>query len=636
MMGEPRFYEFGEFRLDVAERVLWRDGEMIVLPPKVFETLQALVRKKGHIIDREALMDEVWGETVVEEGNLSVNVSLLRKTLGNDVIETIPRRGYRFSAPVREVFDGDEALGGLPKSPSALVTAEPEALPEPKPGEPLTASLAIRPKRVDLVLILATLAVAIAAIAGFWLYESSPRQATDSIAVLPFANVNGDSTTEYLSDGLSETLTNKLSQLPLKVIAQSSAFRYKGKEIDPLEVGRALNVQTLVMGRVAQRGENLVVNVELVDARDRTQIWGDQYNRRLSDVLVVQEEIAKEISHRLRVKLSGQAQQRLAKRSTESPEAYQLYLKGRYFAKNWTPEGFAKGTEYFNRAIAIDPAYALAYDGLAYCYYATNWWAPWRESAAKGKAFARKALELDDTLAEAHTSLGIVTTWLDYDWPTAEREFKRALELNPNYPSTHQWYGFLLLASGRGEQSIAEAARAVELDPVSGEANAALGVYLFYLRRYEEARRQLRATIELEPMSWFAHLYLARANEQRGEFATAISELEKTSLMEGAAPEVFSALGYAYAMSGRRTEAQKIIADLQAQAKSIYVAPYNFATVYAALGDKDQALAYLEQEYREGSYYLNYLKLDPELDGLRADPRFMDLVLRVGSGSRRQ
>lgn len=626
-MHEPRFYEFGEFRLDAKERVLWRGSEMLVLPQKVFETLQALVKKSGHIVERDELMNEVWTDTFVEEGNLSVNISFLRKTLGKDVIETIPRRGYRFSAKVRLISDEEEQSGEI-VDPSIATTIAAETSPLLNVVEPPLAKSVSSRNRV--LLMFAAVFLIAAGIALFHFWKADRNQLANSIAVLPFQNVSGDQTTDYLSDGLSETLINKLSQLPqLKVIAQASAFQYKGKEIDPEEVGRTLNVQTLLTGRVAQRGDDLVINVELVDVRDRTQIWGEQYSRKLAGILPVQAEIAREVSARLRLRLAGEDRVRLTKDYTANPEAYQLYLKGRYFASKWNPEGFNKAVEHFNKAIALDPDYALAYAGLANCYVFVNWWEPWREMTAKGKTFAKRALELDNTLPEAHTTLAIISTWNDYDWTTAEQEFKRALELNSNYAPAHHWYGFYLLIRGRFDESIAEAKTAIALDPVSTESNSALGTYLFYAGRYEEALTQLRATADLDPDNWFTHLYLARALEKTGNLPAAIAELEKAKAMEGAASEVWAALGYAYAVAGQTNVARKIISELRQRSKQTYVPAYNFATIYAALGENDQAFAYLESEYAEGAYYLDYLKLDPELANLRDDPRFAQLVKRM-------
>ena len=607
-MQRPSFYEFGEFRVDLRERVLWRGSELIVLPHKVFETLHVLIRNGGRIVEREELMQQVWADTFVEEGNLSVNISFLRKTLGKDTIETVPRRGYRFVPEVRAWSEEDKQLASLDA-----------------PAQ--TAAKHSHKRRIAAV---ATVSFAILA-AGFGVYLSSFRNtpAVTSLAVLPFQNVSSEDV-QYLTDGLADRLTNSLSQLRgLKVIAQTSMQRYKGKQVDPKEIGRALNVQELLLGRVEQYGDRLSLNVELVNSSDASQVWGKHYDMKLSDIVSLQNQIAQDVSRQLRSRGSEGDQMSLTKKYTENPEAYRLYLKGKYFCAQWTKDGFAKGTDYFNQALSLDPNFALAYDGLAYCYYATDFWAPWKEATAKGRMLVNRALQIDPNLAEAHTSLALISTWGYYDWANAEKEFKEALRLNPNYAPAHLWYGFLLLALHRIDESIAETKLAVELDPLSADANSGLGVYLFYAGRYDEAQQQLKSTIELEPTHWFSHLYLARVSLEKGDVPAAIAELEKTKQMDGASAEVWSALGYSYAISGRTEQARKMLAELNEQMKQSYVSPYNFAVIHAGLGEKDKAFAYLEKEYLEGTYYLNYLQLDPQLQNLRSDPRYTALVQRM-------
>jgi tetratricopeptide (TPR) repeat protein len=362
---------------------------------------------------------------------------------------------------------------------------------------------------------------------------------------------------------------------------------------------------------------------------DGQQLWADKFEENSTDIFSVQDSISERVAAALAVTLTGADKKQLTKRYTENAEAYQLYLKGRYYAGKFTPDATKKAIESFDKAIALDPNYALAYDGLAYCYYASDWLMSPRETFAKAKALAQKALEIDPALAEAHISLGLLKAWADYDWPGAEREFKRAFELNPNYPPAHLWYGFYLMGLGNVDQSIIEIKRAIELDPLSSDANTCLGIALLFGRRYDEALQQLRTTVEAEPNFWLAHLYFARALEKKGELSAAIAELQKTRLIEGAPAEVISALGYAYAVSGNKAEAEKIILQLKEQSKQFYVPPYGIATIYAGLGDKERAFEYLEKEYANGAYYLTYLRLDPELDTLRSDPRFADLLRRL-------
>jgi len=642
-------YEFGPFRLDPEQHLLMRGDELVALPPKAFETLVLLVENGGRVLQKKELMEALWPDSFVEESNLTQNIFLLRKALGEEsgeYIKTVPRIGYRFVAGVSEVLDESEALVGASHSRQRIVVHEEVVEHEDEmPANVSAVALSLVPVSQHRIhpalLIIGAFLLATIIGGGIWLV-SRARNAKgaagagpviDSIAVLPFSNQAGDADSEYLSDGITESLINSLTQLKgLRVIPRTTVFHYKSREVDPQSAGRDLKVRAVLVGRVLQHGDTLSIQTELIDIDTESQLWGAQYNRKLSDLLAIQEDIAKEISGKLRLKLSGDEQKQLAKRYTDNIEAYQLYLKGRYNATKYTPEGVNKAIECFNKAIAIDPNYALAYDGLAYCYYAADWWDyPAKESMAKGRAFAAKALEIDPRLAEAHTSLGIIHMWLDYDWPAAEKELNRALELNPNYASGHLWRGFLSLTAERFDESIAEGKRAVELDPLSPEANSSLGVYLFYARRYDEALQQLRVTVELEPNYWFAHIYLARVYERKGQIPAAIEELEKAKRMEGAAWEVWSALGYAYAISGRRAEAQKVINELKEnKEKRSWLYPYYLATIYAGLGEKDQAFAYLNKEFDEGAYYLNYLRVDPELDNLRSDPRFAILVRRVG------
>ena len=634
-MKEPRFYEFEQFRLDPKQRILWRDGQMFVLPPKVFDTLHSLVRRRGEIVEREDLMTEVWGETFVEEGNLSVNISHLRKALGKDLIETIPRRGYRLKTRVNTIWEESRPISEPDGSqPGANVPARELSAGKHDSGAANSSEAEGRNRfrfvlaGTALLIVVSLVVIASRTGPAYLSRTFESRPAANSIAVLPFQNVSGDQTIDYLSDGLSESLVNKLSSLPkLKVIAQAYSVRYKGKEIDPTEVGKTLNVQALLTGRLAQRGDDLVINVELIDTRDRTQIWGEQYNRKLADILAVQADIVRQVTERLRLKLSGEDIKQLASRYTESPEAYQAYLKGRFFMVKWTPEGFKKAVEYFNEAITRDPKFSLAYLGLSYCYYAGNWQQQYRESIQKGRTYAQKALEIDPTLAGGHTALGIIAVWLDNDGATAEAEFKRAIELNPAYAPAHVWYGFLLMTQRRFDQSISEIKRADELEPLTNLDG--LGVYLFYAGRYEEAEQALRSAIEFQPNAWFAHLSLGRLYEMKGDLPAGIVELESTARKNGVPPEVWSALGYAYARAGRKKEAIKIIAELKEQSKHVYVPAYSYAVIYAGLGNKDKAFAHLEEEYSEGAYYLCLYKVDPEIDNLRGDPRFAALLRRM-------
>jgi TolB-like protein/Flp pilus assembly protein TadD len=450
------------------------------------------------------------------------------------------------------------------------------------------------------------------------------------IAVLPFKPLLAASRDESLEIGMADTLITKLGSLRHIIVRPVSAVRrYAALEQDPIAAGREQGVDSVLDGSVQKSGERIRVTVRLLSVADGQQLWADKFEEKFTDIFSVQDSISERVAAALAVTLTGADKKQLTKRYTESAEAYQLYLQGRYYATKYTPEATKKAIASFDKAIALDPKYALAYDGLAYCYYASDWFMSPKEAFAKAKALAQKALEIDPALAEAHISLGLLKAWADYDWPGAEREFKRAFELNPNYPPAHLWYGFYLMSFGKVDESIVGIKRAIELDPLSSEANTCLGIALLFGRRYDEALQQLRTTVEAEPDYWIAHLYFARALEKKGELSAAIAELKKTRLIEGAPAEVTSALGYAYAVSGNKAEAEKIILQLKEESQQFYVPAYSIATIYAGLGDKERAFEYLEKEYANGAYYLNYLRVDPELDGLRSDPRFADLLRRL-------
>jgi serine/threonine-protein kinase len=484
---------------------------------------------------------------------------------------------------------------------------------------------------------IAALAVLLLLITGaglfYFYYFRKERAAFDSIAVLPFVNQTGDPETEYISDGLTESIINSLTQLPdLRVIARSSVFRYKGKETDPIAVGNQLGVRAVLTGRILQRGDSLTVSVELVDVSDNKQLWGEKYERKISDLLSVQREIAEDISENLRTKISGEVQGRVTKRYTENAEAYQLYLKGRYFWNKRTRDDLRKSIEYFNQAIEHDPNYALAYAGLADAYVLFSGYSAGtpQDSYPKAKAAARRALELDDTLAPAHAALGLELFAYEWNAGEATKEFRRAIELNPNYATAHHWYGNqVLLYTGRFEEAIAEMKRALALDPLSLIVNADVGDTYFYARQYDKAIEQLLKTIEMDESFYYAHYELGMAYEMKGDYQQAIASYKQARQLN-TDPRVLALLGHAYASSGRRDEALKVLNQLKETAKQQYVPAYHFVIVYVGLGDKDQAFQWLEQTYQDRTSRMTILGVDPYLDPLRSDPRFSDLVRRVG------
>jgi serine/threonine-protein kinase len=471
---------------------------------------------------------------------------------------------------------------------------------------------------------------------GLYLHARNTEIAIESIAVLPFENQNRDPNTDYLSDGVTESIINSLTQLPnLRVIARSSVFRYKGKETDPFAIGKELGVRAVLVGRMMQRGDSVTISTELVDVRDNKQLWGEQYERKASDLMSLQRDIAGQIANNLRLKISGEEHNRMMKHYTENPEAYQLYLKGRYYWNKRSDEGTKKAIEYFQQAIDKDPSYALAYVGLADSYIVgTGRPTPnQREVDQKAKAAALKALEIDDTLGEAHATLGVIKEWEWYAYAgaDAEREFKRAIELSPNYPTAHHWYGEFLVTRGRFDESFAEYQRALELDPLSLAISTDLGQAYYYARQYDRAIEYLKKLIEMDPNYVRTHFYLAQVYEEKGMFEEAIAENEKGLILGGKNPnevaKATAAMRDALRVSGARGYWQKTFDLGREDGQSPN--PNETASLFTRLGERDQAFVWLEKAYDE-RVHMEWLKVSPEWDNLRSDPRFPELVRRVG------
>ena len=487
-------------------------------------------------------------------------------------------------------------------------------------------------KLVATILGLVVLGVAIAMVA-LYLRSRTSNAAITSIAVMPFVNEGGKAELEYLSDGMTDTLISSLSQVPnLSVKARSSVFRYKGKETNPQTIAKELNVQAILNGRIAHRGDQLTLTLELVDGQTENVIWSEQYNRKDADLVSLQSVIARDVSTKLKTKLTGPDEQKLTKTYTANPEAYQLYLKGLFHWNKRTAESLKASIEYFNQAIEKDPTYAQAYAGMALVYVILPEYSAGKpeESMIKAKAAARKALELDDTLAEAHTALAYSLYSYDRNIPESDREFQRAIELNPNYATARQWYaGGNLAATGRFEEAIAEGKRAVELDPLSLIVNLQLAVNYNYARQYDQAIEVLNKIIEMDQNWYLAHMLLCQTYDLKGQLPQAIAECQKARELNDD-PTVLSFLAHAYAASGKRDEAMKVLGQMHELAKQRYVSAYSFGAVYAALGNKDQAFLWLERSLEDRSWEITYLKVDSQLEILHSDPRFDGLVRRLG------
>ena len=455
----------------------------------------------------------------------------------------------------------------------------------------------------------------------------------DSIAVLPFENTSRDAEHEYLGDGIAGSLINILATIPkLRVMAQSTVFRYKGRAIDPQAVGRELNVRAVLTGRIMQSGGALRIGTELVDVATGSRLWGGQYDRKPGDIFAIQDEISNEISEKLRLKLTRAEKKRLTKRQTVDAEAYRLYLKGRHHWNKWTEDGFYKAIEYFQQAVERDPGYALAFTGLADSYVLLGWnsYLPPRDAFPKAKRAAMGALELDPDLGEAHTSDAAVLWLHDWRWPEAESEFKRSLALSPSHPTASHWYAEYLMTMGRHAEAIERMKSSQELDPLSLIISVAIGWAFYMARRYDEAVEQFRRTVELDPNYPVTYWILGLVLRKMGRYETAIAEGEKGVKLSGGSPLMNAALAETLAAAGRKKEAIRILDDLTNLARQKYVAAYFFAGICVGLGDVDRAMEYLEKSYQEHSHWLMYLHMDPGMDGLRPHPRFQGLLQRVG------
>jgi len=455
----------------------------------------------------------------------------------------------------------------------------------------------------------------------------------DSLAVLPFENASRDPEHEYLSDGIAGSLINILATVPkLRVMAQSTVFRYKGRPIDPQAVGRELNVRAVLTGRIMQSGGSLRIGTELVDVATGSQLWGAQYDRKPGDIFAIQDEISNEISGKLRLKVTRAEKKRLTKHQTDDADAYRLYLKGRHHWNQWTEDGFYKAIEYFQQAVEKDPGYALAYTGLADSYVLLGWnsYLPPTDAFPKGKMAAMQALRLEPDLGEAHTPLAAVLWLHDWQWQEAQREFERSLALSPAHPTASHWYAEYLMTMGRHVEAIARIKNSQELDPLSLIISVAIGRDFYMARRYDDALEQLRRTVELDPNYPVTYWVLGLLLTKMGRYELAIAEGEKGVKLSGGSPLMNAALAQTFATAGEKEKAIQILDDLTNLTKQKYVAPYFFAGIHIGLGEDDRALEYLEKSYEEHSHWLIYLHLDPSMDSLRSNPRFQDLSRRIG------
>jgi len=644
-------YEFGPFRLEPAERLLLRDSQPVQLSPKAFETLMLLVQRSGHLVEKNDLMKALWPNSFVEEANLNHQVWTVRKVLGewqdgNGYIETVPRRGYRFTAAVRELPNSAEALVVEKHSFTRIVTEEEVQTDETKnlvaSSLPVAAAgLSLRGKSLIAIALLCLVALGTVLVRNrFWggretrgIVAGNPgKTALRSIAVLPFKTIGNESGTDYLGIGLSDALITKLGNIHRITVRPTSAVRkYVDPNQDPLSIGRQQEVDSILDGSVQRVGDHVRVTVQLFRVADGVSLWSGQFDERLTDLFSVQDSISRQVTQGLLVELSDEETRRFQKQSNVNPEAYQAYIKGRFFWNKRSDEGFAKAVAYFNQAIAIDPNFALAHAGLAdaYLFLSASDTLTRVERYAKSRAAAQRALELDATLAEPHASLGLISMNYDWDWLTSEREYKRAIELNPNYATAHHWYAEYLAAVGRSDESLIEINRAHELDPLSLILNTDMGKLLYFGRNYDKAIEQLIKTLEMDPTFVQARIWLALTYEAKGLHDQAIEELARAKASDFQAwGQAF--LGFVYAVKGDKAQAQVVLNDLKQISKQKDIDPVSLVIVYIGLGEKDQAFTWLEKEVEVRSIGLTSVKVHPVYDSLRSDPRFAALIRRVG------
>jgi len=514
-------------------------------------------------------------------------------------------------------------------SPFLLQTTAPFVIPAQSTSSVfarLTERLSLKQLTAIVLVLLSATIIAYAIGRNSWFGDRT----IDSVAVLPFVNVSGDPSSDYLSDGISESIIDSLSQIPqLQVVARSTVFQYKGKNADPLAVGRALHVRGVVTGQLIQRGDTVVIRASLTDVKRGTQVWGDQYNRKLADVLAVQQEMAEQISNELRTKLSGDEKRMLARHAGVNSEAYQQYLKGRFFLNKYTEESIRKSIAFFNAAIGIDPQYAAAYAGLADAYYSlSNIYMPPNEVMPRAREAAEQAVKIDDSLAEGHTALAYTKAWYEWNFPAGEREFRRAIDLNPNDAEAHRSYGDFLVATGEFDRGIEEKKKAEQLDPLSVLASWDVGRAYFYAGRFIEAEQQAKRTIDLD--DHFANTYVLEGQIALAQHRTndAIALAQKAIDIGGRKPFFVSMWGYFNGVAGHRAQAVAAMTELKASPS--YTLPLFLARIQTSLGEKDEAITWLEKLYEERSESIVWLKVDPTLAPLRSDPRFIALEKRIG------
>ena len=647
-----RLYEFGPFRIDTTNRLLLRAGKPVALKPKVVDTLLVLIENSGRVVEKDELIQRLWPDSFVEEGNLTQNIYEIRKALDSGAgsephIETIPRRGYRFAVPVKELPFEEGAALAVGRDETVSVSEDGQGASQRSENEKPEKSFAVpaiapQDSRARLsrawVLIGSVLLVGVLAWISYYLFSAYRTPAATnieikSLAILPFKSLSTDTADESMGQGMADALITKLSNSRgITVRPTSAVLRYGAPGKDPLTAGRELAVDAVLDGKVQQVGDRVRVTVQMLRVADGGTLWAEKFDAKFTDIFAVQDSISDQAARSLTVRLTGNERELMRKHYTENAEAYQSYLQGRYFWNKRSVGGFKTAVQFFQQAIKMDPNYALAYAGLADCYIRLNEaGVPMaQESVPRAKAAVLKALEIDDALAEAHATLGFIKFRHDWDFAGAEQEFRHSLQLDANYSESHQWHAFYLLAVGRRNEADAEMARAQTLDPLSISFNSNLGLYLFFTRQFDQSVQQCRKTLEMDPNSFLSRLALGLSYEQRGMNKEAISEFQKAQELSSNDAGTIAALGHVLAKDGGVKDARELLRELENAAKETYVPPYGIAVLHAGLGEKAETLEWLERAFQDRSLRPVWLKFDPRLDFLRQDPELAELVRRVG------
>jgi TolB-like protein/DNA-binding winged helix-turn-helix (wHTH) protein len=648
--AHKELYEFDKFRLDVSERILWRETERVPLSEKAFDTLCALVRRGNHLVGKDELLAEIWADAVVEENNLDKNISLLRQVLGERAgegkfIETVRGHGFRFVPFVQITSSESQTPSQVEseiESPESIKESESETehldlrnIPEPRNLKPETRNR--RPKtknRNRKIYASAAMILLISVGAALYLWrQSATKNASVSpfktVAVLPFKPLVAENRNEALEMGMADTLISKLgSGEEITVRPLSSVRRYAAAlELDSSTAGRELGVEAVLDGTIQTSGERIRISARLMRTGDGKQLWAERFDEKFTDIFAVQDSISERVATALKIRLGGAEK----KHYTENVEAYQLYMKGRFHSSKIILPETEKGIEYYNQAIAVDPGYALAYAGLADAYRSVSLTSdvpPW-ETMPKGKAAARRAIELDETLAEARAALGFIVFFYDWDWQAAEGNFRRGLELDSDSADLRQSYAHLLSNIGRHEQALFEIKLSRELEPLNLRTGALEGQFLLHAGQTDAALDRLQKTIDLDPNFWLAHLFAASAYIEKGMFEKAFSEGRKAKRLSPSQNWSIAFGGYALAKAGKQSEARAVLDELLGLSKTRYVPPYHFALIYNALGEGEKALDYLEKGFAEKDVRMVFLKVEPKWNNLRSEPRFVDLMRRM-------